>query len=56
MSSLTHLHDELAQTHDRVVVETRFGTVTGGRSKSGAVVFLGKDICCPSVFLLDPTR
>lgn len=56
MSSLTHLHDELAQTHDRVVVETRFGTVAGGRSKNGAVVFLGKDICCPSVFSFDPTR
>ncbi len=41
MSSI-HLHEELAQTKARVVVETRFGPVTGGRSKNGAVVFLGK--------------
>src|ERR1700761_411336 len=41
------LHDELAQTRDRVEVKTRFGPVTGGRSKNGAVVFLGEDICCP---------
>jgi hypothetical protein len=39
-----HLHDELAQTHDRVVVETRFGPVTGGRSRNGASVFLGKSL------------
>jgi len=39
-----------------VVVETRFGTVAGGRSKNGAVVFLGMDICCLSVlFPFDPT-
>jgi hypothetical protein len=56
MSSLIHPHDELAQTHDRVVVETRFGTVAGGRSKNGAVVFLGKDICRTSVFPFAPTR
>lgn len=37
-----HLHEELAQTKARVVVETRFGPVTGGRSKNGAVVLLGK--------------
>lgn len=41
MSSI-HLHEELAQTKDRVIVETRFGPVTGGRSKNGAVVFLGQ--------------
>jgi hypothetical protein len=40
MSSV-HLHDELAQSNDRVVVKTRFGPVTGGRSRNGAVVFLG---------------
>ncbi|KAI0307070.1 Alpha/Beta hydrolase protein [Multifurca ochricompacta] len=39
MSSV-HLHEELAQTQVRVVVQTRFGPVTGGRSKNGAVVFL----------------
>ena len=37
-----HLHDELVQTLDSVVVDTRFGPVTGGRSRNGAVVFLGK--------------
>ena len=41
MSSV-HLHEELAQTKARVVVETRFGPVTGGRAKNNAVVFLGK--------------
>jgi hypothetical protein len=41
-----HLHDELAQTNDRVVVETRFGPVTGGRSKNGAAVFLGRGTIC----------
>jgi hypothetical protein len=55
MSSI-HLHDELAQTHDRVVVETRFGQVTGGRSRNGAAVFLGKGICCPLGFAFDSTR
>lgn len=44
----------MSLTHDRVVVETRFGTVAGGRLNNGAVVFLGKDICCPSVFSFDP--
>ncbi|KAI9513297.1 carboxylesterase [Russula earlei] len=39
-----HLHDELAQVHDRVVVNTRFGPVTGGRARNGAAVFLGKNI------------
>jgi len=43
MSSI-HLHDELAQTHERVVVKTRFGPVTGGRSRNGAAVFLGKGL------------
>lgn len=58
MSPSIHLHDELAQTHDRVVVETRFGTVAGGRSKNGAAVFLGKHmmICCPLVFPFRLTR
>ena len=52
MSSV-HLHDELAQTHDRVVVKTRFGPVTGGRSRNGAAVFLGKGI---SIVHRDRTR
>jgi hypothetical protein len=56
MSSV-HLHDELAQTYDRVVVETRFGPVTGGRSRNGAAVFLGKGtICYPLGFAVDPMR
>jgi hypothetical protein len=41
---MIHLHDELAQAHDRVVVKTRFGPVTGARSGNGAVVFLGKGV------------
>jgi len=39
--SSSHLHDELAQTNGSVVVKTLFGTVTGGRSRNGAAVFLG---------------
>jgi hypothetical protein len=39
-----HLHDELAQTHEKVVVKTRFGPVTGGRARNGAAVFLGKGL------------
>lgn len=47
-----HLHEELTQTKARVVVETRFGPVTGGRSKNGAVVFLGKFTDSDSAILL----
>jgi hypothetical protein len=43
-STPIHLHDELAQTQDRVVVKTWFGPITGGRSRNGAAVFLGKGI------------
>jgi hypothetical protein len=54
MSSI-HLHEELAQTHDKVVVNTRFGPITGGRSRNGAVVFLGK--CYrPRALLFDSIR
>jgi hypothetical protein len=57
MSSLIHLHDELAQTHDRVIVETRFGTVAGGRSKNGAAVFLGEHtVSLFHRFPSEPTR
>ena len=36
-----HLHDELSQNPARVVVETQYGPVTGGRATSGATAFLG---------------
>ncbi|KAL0572346.1 hypothetical protein V5O48_009617 [Marasmius crinis-equi] len=36
----THLHDELRQSDERVVVETKYGTVKGGRAVNGAGVFL----------------
>lgn len=49
--STIHLHDELAQTEARVVVETRFGPVTGGRAKNGAAVFLGKSTDASSILL-----
>jgi hypothetical protein len=49
--STIHLHEELSQTEARVVVETRFGPVTGGRSKNGAVVFLGKSTDARSILL-----
>ncbi|KAK1227039.1 hypothetical protein PQX77_010001 [Marasmius sp. AFHP31] len=34
----THLHDELAQSNERVVVETQYGTVKGGRARNGAEI------------------
>jgi len=37
-----HLGEELAQSSQRVIVETRFGEVIGGRSTNGAAVFLGE--------------
>lgn len=44
-----HLHDELAQSRDRVTVSTAFGEVVGGRAKNGSVIFLGMGCeltCC----------
>lgn len=37
-----HLHEELAQNPARVLVETRYGTIRGGRAANGAAIFLGK--------------
>jgi hypothetical protein len=53
-STPIHLHDELVQTQDRVVVQTRFGPITGGRSRNGAAIFLGKEIV-PVLSVLDST-
>ncbi|THV08674.1 carboxylesterase [Dendrothele bispora CBS 962.96] len=35
-----HLHDELAANSSRVVAETRYGPVTGGRAANGTAVWL----------------
>ena len=37
-----HLSAELAQTGERIKVETRYGPVTGGRALNGAAAFLGE--------------
>jgi hypothetical protein len=36
-----HLHDELAANPARVVVNTMYGPVSGGRADNGTAVFLG---------------
>lgn len=36
-----HLHDELLNNDARVVVQTSYGPVTGGRATNGSAVFLG---------------
>ncbi|KAI0948177.1 hypothetical protein AcW1_009761 [Taiwanofungus camphoratus] len=38
--SRIHLQNELLETADRVVVQTRYGQIKGGRALSGAAVFL----------------
>ncbi|KAI0268158.1 carboxylesterase [Gloeopeniophorella convolvens] len=49
-----HLHEELTQTADRVLVRSRFGEVTGGRARNGAVVFLEIPYALPPVRFEDP--
>lgn len=39
--SRVHLQEELLQSDARVTVETRYGSVRGGRAANGAAVFLG---------------
>lgn len=36
-----HLSEELAKNQSRVVVETKFGSVSGRRAGNGCAVFLG---------------
>lgn len=36
-----HLSDEISKNPARVVVNTRYGPVTGGRASTGAAAFLG---------------
>lgn len=39
--SETHLGDELSKNPTRVVVETRYGPIVGGRAVNAAATFLG---------------
>ena len=46
-----HLHDELAQSNERVSAQTKYGAVVGGRALNGSAVFLGMlamvvTVCC----------
>src|SRR5438128_2680068 len=37
-----HLHDELSLPgSEKVTIQTKYGSITGGRAKNGAIVFLG---------------
>lgn len=38
---IPHLHEELQDSVERVVVPTKYGDVIGGRASTGAAVFLG---------------
>ncbi|EMD35663.1 hypothetical protein CERSUDRAFT_157551 [Gelatoporia subvermispora B] len=49
-----HLHDELTQSTERVTVQTRFGTIRGGRAANGAAVFLEVPYALPPGRFLDP--
>jgi len=40
-AKILHLHDELAANSARVVVETKYGPVTGGRAANNSAVWLG---------------
>ncbi|OCH89198.1 carboxylesterase [Obba rivulosa] len=51
MTSL--LYDDLAPVSERVTVQTRFGTVRGGRTGNGAVVFLEVPYALPPVRFQD---
>lgn len=39
---IPHLHEELQDSGERVVVHTKYGDVVGGRACTGAATFLGK--------------
>ncbi|KAG7085378.1 hypothetical protein E1B28_002941 [Marasmius oreades] len=50
----THLHDELAQSKDRITVDTKYGTVKGRRARNGAGVFLEVPYALPPARWEDP--
>ncbi|CAA7265228.1 unnamed protein product [Cyclocybe aegerita] len=54
MSTGIHLHDELARNPTRVVVETAFGPIIGGRADNGSVVFLEVPYALPPGRFEDP--
>ncbi len=43
MASVPHIQDELAANPERVVVDTKYGSLTGGRAKNGTATFLGEN-------------
>ncbi|GLB41542.1 putative carboxylesterase family protein [Lyophyllum shimeji] len=51
-----HLQDDLAQNPARVVVNTRYGPVTGGRASTGAAAFLEIPYALPPVRFEDAVR
>ncbi|KAJ3718102.1 carboxylesterase [Lentinula guzmanii] len=50
---MAHLHDELASNSARVVVDTLYGKVIGGRANNGAAVFLEIPYALPPVRFSD---
>ncbi|KAJ4481216.1 Alpha/Beta hydrolase protein [Lentinula aciculospora] len=50
---MAHLHDELAANSARVIVDTRYGKVIGGRASNGAAVFLEIPYALPPVRFVD---
>jgi len=49
-----HLHEELSKNASRIVVNTRFGPVTGGRASTGAAAFLEIPYALPPGRFEDP--
>ncbi|KDR80904.1 hypothetical protein GALMADRAFT_241413 [Galerina marginata CBS 339.88] len=54
MPSGKHLHDELARNSDRVIVQTAFGDVVGGRATNGSAIFLEVPYALPPGRFEDP--
>ena len=54
--SEAHLHDELAHNPARVLVNTRYGLVVGGRASNEAVVFLGNLFISAGLLIMCPDK
>ncbi|KAK0240977.1 Alpha/Beta hydrolase protein [Armillaria nabsnona] len=54
MASVPHIHDELAANTDRIVIDTKYGSVTGGRAKNGTATFLEIPYALPPGRFMDP--
>ncbi|KAK7470775.1 hypothetical protein VKT23_002193 [Stygiomarasmius scandens] len=53
-AKILHLHDELAANSARVVVETKYGPVTGGRAANNSAVWLEIPYALPPSRFQDP--